>query len=63
MSGRWRLDDGPEEMIDSVSARDRTLTWANAGQMAVELVGRDASDEPLSICSQAPADPGAAEES
>jgi len=45
MSGRWRLDDGPEEMIDSVSARDRTLTWANAGQMAVELVGRDASDE------------------
>ena len=39
MSGRRRLDDGPEEMIDSVLARDRTLTWANAGRTAVDLVG------------------------
>ena len=37
MSGRWRLGDGPEQMIDSVSARDRTLTWANAGRRAVGL--------------------------
>jgi len=63
MSGRWRSSDGPEEMIDSVSARDRTLTGRMRARWAVELVGRDASDEPLRFVRRLPLTPERPEES